>query len=322
MSNPARAEDDPQFPRASAPDPAEPVAAQEDWDDSDDDEYNEDEYDEYDDFSDDPDTVVPDPDMPARSAKRSGNWDEWISGPRPAQEVETFTDTARRGFRDRTGAVPIIGRISRRDHDDDEVHTLYPRRGLLLGLGVAALALVMIVVVVANLRMGLNASPSGPVPAAASQPTTAARTTATVSAPATTEGYPHSTADCYPTKTATSVVGAGPGDPTTAPGVILGFDWAYYVDRSGARAREWIAPDATGINDAAGIQAGIDSMVPVATKYCVHITRSEADRSGNVWDVVLSEQFPTDKIPAQWHQTITTATVNGRVLITSIRQLG
>ncbi|MFE3194602.1 hypothetical protein ACFXHA_36740 [Nocardia sp. NPDC059240] len=172
----------------------------------------------------------------------------------------------------------------------------------------AAMAVSIALVIVANSRHG---APAGTQ--TLSGEGQAAVTSAIATAPPI-DSYPHATAGCFTTITGDAVTGAGPGDPATGPGAILGFEWAYYSDRSGARAREWVTADAQ-VPTAETIQAGIDSM-PVDTKYCVHITRSASD----TWNVTLSEQYPTDPTPQQWAQTITTTATGGRVLITEIRK--
>ncbi|AYF78325.1 hypothetical protein D7D52_35905 [Nocardia yunnanensis] len=318
----------------------------EDYDDED--EYDEDdgeyedegeEDEEFDegDYDDDP-RYNPEP-AEQHSSRHDGlGWDSWLGLPGKPDDrradpgpdgqkslaqyydsvnAGTYTDTARAAFVDRSGGrgAMVRARLKRRRDEDGEARDVYRARSAGMAvLVVAGLVLGVVVIMVVNLK---HSSPlttpakSGPAPAAAT-------TTAPAAGPATTETWPHATADCYATKTATNVVGAGPGDPSTGPGAILGFEWSYYSDRSAARAREWVAAGAD-VGDTAKIQAAIDA-VPTTTRYCVHITKSDADATGSTWNVVLSEQFPTDKTPQQWHQTITTRTEGGRVLITSIRK--
>ncbi|MFE3195903.1 hypothetical protein ACFXHA_43375 [Nocardia sp. NPDC059240] len=259
-----------------------------------------------------PDPQTDDPDLGDEYAPDDGaSWSSWLADhDRDSTEKTSYSDMARAAFVDRSGGVGAAARARLKRHRDPD----RPRRNrpplsaVFMLVGVAVL-----VVVVLGVNLGSGSPRTAP---ARSAPGTTVASTA--SAPATTESYPHATADCYATKTGDTVVGAGPGDPTTGPGAILGFEWAYYADRSGARARDWVTPDAS-VLDAAAIQAGIDA-TPVATKYCVHITRAAADGTGSTWNVTLSEQYPTDKTPQQWTQTITTTTSGGRVLITAIRK--
>ncbi|MFE4459267.1 hypothetical protein ACFROC_18085 [Nocardia tengchongensis] len=320
-------------------------------------EYDSDDYDDQDDY--DPDTDADPaytPEGPAADPDASGRRGSWVSwlpeDGRPAARPEVaeddsdefdefddetdefdlpdydvlnaagrqnYTDVARAAFTDRSGGrgAAVRARLKRRrDTDAGGGREVYrARSGTLAVLAVVGVVAVVTVVIVVNVR---GSSPLL-APAAPTHPSgTGSPAPAAVTAPATTETYPHATADCYATKSPDTVVGAGPGDPSTGPGVILGFEWAYYSDRSGARARDWVAADAA-VPDAATIQAGIDT-VPVATRYCVHVSRADSDASGGTWNVVLSEQFPTDRTPQQWAQTITTRSQGGRVLITSIRK--
>ncbi|MFJ4657625.1 hypothetical protein ACIP5Y_40720 [Nocardia sp. NPDC088792] len=254
---------------------------------------------------------------------RVGAWDEWLARPRRPGDYddeeehdgahgETWGDVARRGFVDRTGGRTLLDRLRRTEDDFDDEPGPGRSRGASIVLGVLAVAAVLIVaILVISVNAGMGKNKTGhpamavPTPAPAPAPTLAG----------TPEPYPHATADCLGTHTDALTVGAGPGDPTTGPGAILGFEWSYYVDRNAARAREFVAPDGT-VSDTKTIQSGIDS-VPADTRYCVHITG--ADHDPNTWNVVLSEQFPTDKTPRQWPQTVTTRTDHGRVLITGIR---
>ncbi|MGV9668387.1 hypothetical protein [Nocardia niigatensis] len=243
-------------------------------------------------------------------ADPGSSWESWLPGRAATEHGETYSDHARASFADRSGGLGAAARARlkrRRDLDGPRERGRAP--AVLVAVGVA-----VVVVLVVAVNVGHSSPQKAP-----SRSAPAVVTTTAASAPATTEGYPHATADCYATKTADTVVGAGPGDPSTGPGAILGFNWAYYSDRSGARARDWVTPDAE-VSDAASIQAGIDT-VPVATRYCVHISRADSDGSGNTWNVVLSEQYPTDKTPQQWAQTITTRAEGGRVLITAIRKV-
>lgn len=254
----------------------------------------------------------PDPEPETPDADSETPWDSWIPGRATTEQGETYTDHARGSFVDRSGIGAAARARLKRPRDggwSSEQRSRAPAALLALA------GVVVVVVVVLGVNLSASSSKSGPL---AAVPASTAHAATTAAASTTTEPYPHATADCYPVKSADVVVGAGPGDPTTAPGAILGFQWAYYSDRSGARARDWVAAGAD-VPDAAAIQAGIDS-VPAATKYCVHVSRADSDGSGGTWNVVLSEQFPTDKTPQQWAQTVTTRAEGGRVLITAIRK--
>ncbi|WP_282781879.1 hypothetical protein [Nocardia sp. CC201C] len=282
----------------------------------------------------------PPPPVPAKVVAMAGNWDDWLGRPRkgttptaaaadpdedewdiPDYDADDdtadqgYSATARRGLVDRSGSVkPVVGRLARRREDTDTEVSVYRSRSVAAAVAtVAAAAVVIGTIVVVNLKMG---GPTGALSPTTTAPALVPATAAPVASTTAVvpENYPHATANCYATAGDTTVVGAGPGDPATPAGVILAFEWAYYVDRSGARAREHVAPDAT-VPDAAAIQAGIDT-VPDGTKYCVFLTRADAD--GRTWQVELHEQYPTDPAPQRYAQVITTRTEGGRALITAI----
>ena len=121
------------------------------------------------------------------------------------------------------------------------------------------------------------------------------------------------------------VSGTGPGDTTSAPAAILGFDHAYYVDRSGEAAVRYLAEGATGVNRN-GVRAtitadhlqreGIDQ-TPPTTRYCVRIVR---DRAPGRWHVQLTQQVGHDIASVAQQLIITTTTGDGWTLITAIVQ--
>ncbi|MFF0488120.1 hypothetical protein ACFYTQ_03775 [Nocardia sp. NPDC004068] len=120
-------------------------------------------------------------------------------------------------------------------------------------------------------------------------------------------------ADACPTEQLPGVLrGAEPGGTDSGPAAIMWFQHAYYVERSGERAREVVAPDAV-VPPPAVIQRGIDS-VPPGTDYCVRVvTRHDGE-----YAVEVTERRPGG-VPSTYNrQTVTTAVVGGRTLITSI----
>jgi hypothetical protein len=118
--------------------------------------------------------------------------------------------------------------------------------------------------------------------------------------------------DC-PTERADLVVrSAEPGATTSGPDAVLAFQYAYYVDRSGEHARAAVAPDAT-VSSAAAIQRGIDS-IPVGTTHCVRIVTIADNR----YSVEITEYRPGGAPATYNRQTVTTAVVDGRTLITGI----
>ncbi|MCM6774686.1 hypothetical protein NDR87_12865 [Nocardia sp. CDC159] len=118
--------------------------------------------------------------------------------------------------------------------------------------------------------------------------------------------------DC-PTEQGNGVLrSAEPGGTESGPAAILWFQHSYYVQRSGERAWEVVAPGAA-VPPPAVIQRGIDS-VPVGTTHCVRV----ATQTGNRFTVEVTERRPGDIPKTYDRQTVTTAVVDGRTLITSI----
>ncbi|MGK8490934.1 hypothetical protein [Nocardia asiatica] len=120
-------------------------------------------------------------------------------------------------------------------------------------------------------------------------------------------------AGACPTERTDGVVrSAEAGGTGSGPDAVLSFQYAYYVERSGERARAAVAPDAD-VQPAWVIQRGIDS-VPVGTAHCVRIVSSGDNR----YSVEVTEYRPGG-VPATYNrQTVTTAVIDGRTLITGI----
>ena len=117
---------------------------------------------------------------------------------------------------------------------------------------------------------------------------------------------------CEPTRTEQVVRGNGVGSNANGPEVILAFQHAYYVSRSGERARMLTTPDA-GLPTAEVIGAGAAS-VPPGTQHCVLITPLADGR----FDVVITESRP-DSVVRTYRQFVTVAAAgDGTVAITRI----
>ncbi|QBS41354.1 hypothetical protein DMB37_15695 [Nocardia sp. CS682] len=104
--------------------------------------------------------------------------------------------------------------------------------------------------------------------------------------------------------------GAGPWADGSHQAIVA-FEHAYYVARDASEARAGVASDAA-VPPREQLQAGIDS-VPVGTTYCVRIRAL-------VWGqhlVELTEVRPGEP-ETTWKQRISTAEVDGHVVITSI----
>jgi hypothetical protein len=133
-------------------------------------------------------------------------------------------------------------------------------------------------------------------------------------APAPTAATPAAFAEGGPCRAGddgTVVRGDGPGGTDTGPHAVLGFDYAYFVLRDAAAARGFVAPAAT-VGPVDQLQAGI-ATVPTGTLHCLSITADGPDR----YRVELTTRHGRDE-PLIYRQIVTTATTDGRVLITAI----
>ncbi|GAD87072.1 MULTISPECIES: hypothetical protein [Nocardia] len=122
--------------------------------------------------------------------------------------------------------------------------------------------------------------------------------------------------DCPSTTSPAGVVtGSGPGDFSNGPAAILGFNHAYYVQRSAEQARRFLTADAL-VGPSGKLQAGIDA-VPADTYHCVTISPLERIGDADLWAVTVTEYHP-DSEPYAPRQIITTRTVGELTLISSI----
>lgn len=83
-------------------------------------------------------------------------------------------------------------------------------------------------------------------------------------------------------------VGNGKGDQKSGPGVIFAFDYAYYVERSGAAARKFMSPELKGTT-VETLQDAIDEL-PEGTQHCLWITPKDGEK--DVYSVKLAEYVP------------------------------
>lgn len=116
---------------------------------------------------------------------------------------------------------------------------------------------------------------------------------------------------CEPTRTEQLVRGNGIGSSANGPETILAFQHAYYVARSGTRARALTTQDAA-VPTAEVIDAGIAS-IPAGTQHCVLITPLADGR----FDVVISEMRP-DAPVRTYRQFVTVTARDGAIAITKI----
>ncbi|UGQ55200.1 hypothetical protein LRL17_30330 (plasmid) [Rhodococcus qingshengii] len=118
---------------------------------------------------------------------------------------------------------------------------------------------------------------------------------------------------CSPSPEAGVVRGSGPGGTGSGPDAILAFDHAYYVERSGAKARALLVSDAQVKSATAEeLQAGIDT-IPAGTEHCVEIRPTEP----NTFAVTLEQRY-LDGSRVSGRQIVKVTDVGGRTLITSI----
>lgn len=109
------------------------------------------------------------------------------------------------------------------------------------------------------------------------------------------------------------IQGDGAGGTDSGSAAIFGFQHAYYVARSGAAARAFVAPEVPDFA-ADSLQAGIDNKVPVGTTHCVTVVAVGDGR----FAVTVTELQPAG-VRKVHNQFVTTRTdETGHVWITGI----
>ncbi|WP_330185955.1 hypothetical protein OHB26_38840 (plasmid) [Nocardia sp. NBC_01503] len=224
-------------------------------------------------------------------------WRNWLGAPPPDTEPlpdsdpGTETTTAATVFVDDDPMAPITATMRERSQAARRRRLI--KRSALAACSAAACGAV---VVGGWLALSDGASSAGVAPAA--RPST-------VTVAGTTPAAPW----CAPTISPSLVIGNGPGDVTSATGVILLQQHAMYTLRDPALVRSVLAPDAMAASPEA-TRAAVDA-IPAGTEYCVTITPVGPDH----WNVQVAQRDPA----AQWQQTVVTARgSDGRYLITSI----
>ncbi|MEV5838593.1 hypothetical protein [Nocardia sp. NPDC052112] len=177
--------------------------------------------------------------------------------------------------------------------------TATPRHGsrgrwIVLGVFAAIVVVLALVVTFVAVRRDDNSGPKAVPPAPPS-------TSAALSCPASKDGK--------------VTRGNGQGDTSSGPGAILGFQYEFYVDRSGERARRFVAPDAENVSTAEVIQQAINEQIPVGTTHCLRIAEAAAD----TFEVDLTEHRP-DGTTNVYRQTIITVVRDGKTVIFAIRE--
>lgn len=235
--------------------------------------------------------------LSGRRTEFTGGWSDWVDEPGRDQDG----DLVRFPWPDSEEELAEPARIGRtpsrlRDVGDDGGGA---RRRRTAGVLLAAVVLLGIAAAVVLYLLAPG------TPGAAPDQTAGLRFTAG-SASADTGAAP-----CPAERTAQLVRGAGAGGTNSGPEAILRFQYAYYVQRSGAAARK--LSRRRPVSSAELIQSGIDSVAP-GTGHCVRIVTVADGR----YTVEVTEYRPGGEPATYSRQTVTTAVIDGRTLITGI----
>lgn len=185
---------------------------------------------------------------------------------------------------------------------DEEEKAAPPWGRIAAGVGALVAVIVAVAVVVAVATRDTEpAEPTAapPVPASTKRAATATTSPAELSCPAKREGN--------------LTIGNGPGSTANGADAILGFQHSFYTDRSGVKARTFVAPDAANVSQAEVIQNAINDVIPVGTSYCVRIVEVTPE----LFDADLTEHRP-DGTTTVYKQRITTVNRDGKSLIFTI----
>ncbi|MFQ6397155.1 hypothetical protein ACLMAJ_27300 [Nocardia sp. KC 131] len=283
-------------------------------------------------LDDDPDEVraradVP-TDLPSGRAEFTGGWSDWVSGRAPGPDDDYAPPSVAGVVRfpwpedefddDREERATAAAEASRALRQEARDHPTSRRARAIVVLVVAVVLLGAAAAgVLLLLRSSSDRGAAEPTPSSmhfaigTAQPNEvgAGPNYATRPQPGTGAGA----ADACPTEREERIVrSAESGGTTSGPDAVLSFQYGYYVERSGERAREVVAPEAA-VSPASVIQRGIDS-IPVGTTHCVRVVTITESR----YLVEITEYRPGG-VPATYNkQTVTTAVVDGRTLITGI----
>ena len=167
----------------------------------------------------------------------------------------------------------------------------------------ALLALIIIAGVTAVVTLGGIGSGDSTPRAIAPEPDP------TSSSAAAAEPPVDSNADCPSATKGNVTTGRDAGDFSSGPGVIKKYDYAFYVARSGAQARDAGAPTAN-MGTPQAIQTTIDH-TPAGTRHCLRIV----DSGAGLFDVTLTEIPPGGGAPTIYQQRFQTTDIGGRTLI-------
>lgn len=184
------------------------------------------------------------------------------------------------------------------------------RRGLLIAVTV------FVVVVAASVGAGVWAlqsmSSSTSTPAASAIPSAPVQVIDSIATQPSSPPTADPADPCPETTTGAVTTGDDQGDVVGGAAVIKRFNFAYYVWRSGAKAREVVAPNAL-VGTVQQLDDGIRS-IPEGSTFCLSIT----DRGEGLWAVQLTQNTPNPADRKVWHQLVQTVDSQGRTWIVSI----
>ncbi|WP_157762692.1 hypothetical protein [Nocardia yamanashiensis] len=243
-------------------------------------------------------------DSSAASGDDGAEWLDWVDAAEdtPAAAAGVDDDAADAGFAldvdvlPEDPMAPVVATMRKRAQAQARRRAALVRLGVGGGVLVAVAAVVVGVVFVMG-GNGKDAAAAGPAPVAATP------------VAATTSAKP---VWCKEIDTPTRVVSSGPGDETTAIGVIVAQQYAWYVMRDANAVRAHLAPDAAAAAPEA--TANAIASTPAGTAHCVTVTAEGENR----FTVNVVERHP-DGTEVPWDQVVTTTVRDGRVLITSIK---
>jgi hypothetical protein len=161
------------------------------------------------------------------------------------------------------------------------------KKVLIAGVGAAVVVIAAIVAVVAFVLPGRGSKSNGPA----------------TSVPAS------DALNCQAFSNGNITIGNGPGDTGSGPGAILGFEHAFYTDRSAVKAQGFTMPGKLDVS-----QQVIDQY-PAGTTYCLRISGLAPD----TYNVTITEHHPDGSSPV-YSELIYIQNVGGKSLISGIPQ--
>ncbi|MFI9511362.1 hypothetical protein [Nocardia sp. NPDC052566] len=246
------------------------------------------------------------PDLPSRRAEFTGGWSDWVDGRAPGPDDDYAEprdgDLVRFPWPDEDDYAPGAAPASAKDLRKAARERRRSRRGRVIA--VLIVAVVLLAAAAAGVMYLLRAGQGAATGTPATMQFTAGSNHSSP-APGLLPGA------CPTERTGGTLRSAEAGGTGSGPDAVLAFQHAYYVARSGEQVRQVVAPDAN-VAPAPLIQRGIDS-IPVGTTHCVRI----ATLAEGKYSVEVTEYRPGG-VPATYKQTVTTAVIGGRTLITGI----